>query len=177
MDIPSPYVLFLGDEESAVMAKTARGLAYWRPEQCVGQVRVGDRGADLGLPEMTIAEATRSPARTLVVGVANIGGFIPDSWVAPIVEALEGGLDVASGLHTRLSDIEAIRSSADRVGRRLYDVRHPERDFPVGSGQSRSGERILTVGTDCAVGKMYTVLALEREMRSRGLDADFRATG
>jgi uncharacterized NAD-dependent epimerase/dehydratase family protein len=116
-------------------------------------------------------------ARTLIVGVVNAGGFLTDAWTATIVEAIEAGLDVASGLHTRLASKPAIAAAAQRCGRQLWDVRHSDRHFETGRGTKRPGMRLLTVGTDCAVGKKYTALVLEREMRARGFDADFRATG
>jgi len=68
-------------------------------------------------------------------------------------------------------------AAARRNGRALYDARDFTRNIPVGNGRKRAGHRLLTVGTDCSVGKMYTTLALERSMRKRGLTADFRATG
>jgi uncharacterized NAD-dependent epimerase/dehydratase family protein len=175
--IHSPYLLFLGDELSASHAKTARGLAHWRPELCLAQCRVDGKGADLGLRDLSPADAAAEGARTMVIGVANVGGFIPEEWTGSIVGALEAGLDVASGLHTRLTELAAVRDAAARTGQSLYDVRHPQRSFPPGTGEPRSGKRLLTVGTDCAVGKMYTALALERAMKNRGLKADFRATG
>ena len=70
-----------------------------------------------------------------------------------------------------------IAAAAIRSGRQLIEVRQPTQSFMPGTGQKRSGRRVLTVGTDCAVGKKYTALAIEKEMRSRGIDADFRATG
>ena len=94
-----------------------------------------------------------------------------------LVDAVECGMDVASGLHTRLGSFAELSAAAERHGRRLVDVRVPARDFPTGSGRRRPGKRLLTVGTDCAVGKKYTALALERALRERGVDADFRATG
>ena len=176
MKIQTPYLLFTGDEESASHAKTARGLAHWRPEICMGQSRVG-RGADLGLRDFSPRAAADAGARTMVLGVANVGGFIPAVWIDSIVAALESGLDVASGLHTRLSDVPAVGEAAARTGRNLFDVRVPPRSFPPGTGEKRSGKRVLTVGTDCSVGKMYSALAIEKSMKERGLKADFRATG
>jgi uncharacterized NAD-dependent epimerase/dehydratase family protein len=73
--------------------------------------------------------------------------------------------------------VAELRRAAERAGRRLIDVRRPTREFEVASGLPRPGRRLLTVGTDCSVGKMYTALACEKEMRDRGLKADFRATG
>ena len=172
-----PYLLFLGDARDQLAAKTASGVAAWRPEWCIGQTRLEGCQADAGLAELTPAEAARRGARTLVLGVANQGGFVQENWTATILDAIEHGLDVASGMHARLADIPAVRAAAERGGRRLFDLRQPPQEFKTGTGAKRSGKRLLTVGTDCSIGKMYTALAIEREMRRRGLDADFRATG
>lgn len=86
-------------------------------------------------------------------------------------------MDVAAGLHNRLADVPKLAATAERHGRRLHDVRHPTETFAVANGKKRSGKRLLAVGTDCSCGKMYTALALEKEMRARGMKADFRATG
>lgn len=174
MDIKTPFLLFLGDGDRA---KTAQGIAYWRPERCAGQFRLPGCTVDLGLPEMSIAEAARRAVPTLVIGVAPGGGGLPAAWVHLVIEALAAGLDVVSGLHTRLAAIPAIRAAAEAHGRAVFDVRHPQQDFPIGTGSPRSGHRLLTIGTDCDSGKMYTSLALEAEMRRRGIKADFRATG
>jgi uncharacterized NAD-dependent epimerase/dehydratase family protein len=140
-------------------------------------LRLPGCAADLGIPDLTIADGVAKGARTLIVGVVNAGGVLPPHWVATIVEALEAGLDVASGLHTRLGSVPEIAEAAARHGRQLHDVRHSDQRFDTGKGTRRPGRRLLTVGTDCSVGKKYTVLALEKGMRDRGLDADFRATG
>ncbi len=175
--IEHPYLLFLGDARDQLAAKTADGIAFWRRDWCVGQFRLPGCKADCGLPDMTIAEAASKGARSLIVGVVNAGGVLPGSWTDTIVEALEAGMDVASGLHMRVADVPAVRDTAERLGRRLFDVRHPTREFATGTGTRRTGRRLLTVGTDCSIGKMYTCLAMERDMRTRGLKADFRATG
>jgi len=177
MEIATPYLLFLGDVPDALAAKTALGIVDWRPEWCKGQLRLAGCRADAEIPDMTIAEARAAGVRTMIVGAVNAGGVLPDHWVALIVDALEAGLDVATGLHSRLRDVEAIRAAAERSGRQLHDVRHTTQTFATGKGTKRSGLRLLTVGTDCSVGKKYTALALERGMRAAGMDADFRATG
>ncbi|HWV60092.1 MAG TPA: DUF1611 domain-containing protein, partial [Sphingopyxis sp.] len=81
------------------------------------------------------------------------------------------------GLHTRLTSIPALVEAARRTGQRLIDVRTPPPSIPIATGRKRSGKRLLTVGTDCALGKKYTALALHRAFVARGIDADFRATG
>lgn len=173
----TPYLLFLGDAHDELAAKVARGIVDWRPGNAVGQLRLEGCKADLGIDDLTIDQAAAKGAQTLVVGVANQGGFIADTWIGVLTEALEKGLDVAAGLHNKLADVPALAETAARLGRTLWDVRHPTQSFPVGSGAQRSGKRLLPVGTDCSCGKMYTALALEKEMRARGWNADFRATG
>ena len=175
--IHSPYLLFLGDAPDIATAKTAAGIRQWRPELCAGQLRLPDCRVDLGLPDLTAAQAAGKGLRTMIIGIANDGGFIAPNWVAAIVAALESGLDVASGLHEPLAGVPEIAAAARRTGRALIEVRQPTESFMPGTGRKRSGKRLLTVGTDCAVGKKYTALAIEKELRSRGVDADFRATG
>jgi uncharacterized NAD-dependent epimerase/dehydratase family protein len=177
MDIPRPYLMFLGDVPDQLAAKTAHGIVDWRRDWCVGQMRLPGCSADLGLRELAPADAVAAGAQTMIVGVANAGGVLPAHWVSSIVGAIEAGLHVASGLHVRLKSVPAIADAAASRGRQLFDVRHTDDVFATGKGTKRSGLRLLTVGTDCSSGKKYTVLALERAMRARGLDAEFRATG
>ncbi|HUK10019.1 MAG TPA: N-acetyltransferase DgcN [Stellaceae bacterium] len=177
MAIRTPYLLFLGDAPDALAAKTAAGVAYWRPEACIGQLRLPGCKADLGLPDMNIEAAANAGAKTVIVGVANRGGVVAESWVPLLTRALERGLDLAAGLHQRLAEVPALKAAAERHGRAIHDVRHPTREFEVANGKGRPGKRLLTVGTDCSIGKMFTALALERELRRRGMKADFRATG
>ena len=178
MEIKPPYLLFLGDAPDMLAAKSAIGIRDWRPERAIGQLRLEGCTADLGLEDLSVAEAAERGARSLVVGVANRGGVIGPSWVSTLLEALEAGLDLATGLHQRAADVPELRAAAGRLGRRISDVRHPSpQPSRVGNGRSRSGKRLLTVGTDCSCGKMYATLAMEREMKARGMDAEFRATG
>lgn len=177
MRIQHPYLMFLGDAPDQLAAKTAQGIVHWRRDWCLGQLRLPGCKADLGLPDMTVEEAAAAGVKTVVIGVANRGGVLSESWIPVLAKALELGMDLASGLHRRLSETPALRQAAAGHGRQLFDVRHPMRDFEVGTGAKRPGKRLLTVGTDCSVGKMYTTLACEAEMRRRGMKADFRATG
>jgi uncharacterized NAD-dependent epimerase/dehydratase family protein len=175
--IASPYLLYLGSSNDEVGIKTSRGLAVFRPEDCVGEFRHDDCELTLGLQRMGFAEAVAAGARTLVLGIANAGGTLGAQLVADAIAAVEAGLDVASGLHQRLRDEPALVEAAARCGRSLHDVREPRPDIPIGNGMARAGRRLLTVGTDCSVGKMYATLCLERAMKARGMLADFRATG
>jgi len=177
MLIRHPYLLFLGDVHDQLSAKTAQGIVDWRRDWCLGQLRLPGCEADVGVPDLTIQQAADAGAKTLIVGVVNPGGVLPEHWVGKIIEALAAGLDAASGLHVRLSSVPAIAQAAKELGRELFDVRHTDQKFAVGKGTKRSGMRLLTVGTDCSVGKKYTALALEKELRAKGFDADFKATG
>jgi uncharacterized NAD-dependent epimerase/dehydratase family protein len=173
----TPYLMFIGDAPDQLAAKTADGVAFWRPEACLGQLRLPGCKADLRLPDMTIEAAAKAGVKTVIVGTTNRGGVLGEGWEPLLVQALELGMDMASGLHHRLSDIPALRDTAARCGRQIADVRHPTREFPIGTGAKRAGKRLLTVGTDCSIGKMFTALAIDKEMRARGLKSDFRATG
>lgn len=177
LELPQPYLLFLGDTTIAGFAKTALGLRDWVPEKCVGELRLPGGSITTGLDTLTPQAAHARGARALVIGVANQGGVIPKSWRASLIEALEAGLDLVAGMHMRLADIPELAEAAHRLGRRLIDVRVPPAQIPVGTGRKRSGKRLLTVGTDCALGKKYTALALARAFAARGIDTDFRASG
>jgi uncharacterized NAD-dependent epimerase/dehydratase family protein len=126
---------------------------------------------------MTLQEAKEAGVETMVIGVANRGGVISDEWIDVMVEALDMGFDLASGLHKLLKNNDRLVAAAEKNGRKLFDVRIPQQEYPIATGEKRTGKRCLTVGTDCSVGKMYTVLAMEKEMKERGMNADFRATG
>jgi uncharacterized NAD-dependent epimerase/dehydratase family protein len=175
--IRTPYLMFIGDAPDQLAAKTADGVAFWRREVCLGQFRLPGCKADLGLPDMTVEQAAGAGVKTVIVGTTNRGGVLGEGWEPLLVRALELGMDLASGLHHKLADIPALRETAARCGRQIADVRHPTREFAVGAGIRRPGKRLLTVGTDCSIGKMFTALAIEKEMHRRGMKADFRATG
>lgn len=175
--IDAPYLLFLGDAPDNLAAKMAQGIIDWRPEAAVGQYRMEGCGAQLGLTDLSIGQAVTAGAKTLVVGVVNRGGVISQSWKAVLIEAMKAGMDVASGLHNQLRNEPDLVEAAEKYGRTLHDVRVPTVQYPIANGKKRSGKRCLAVGTDCSVGKMYTTLAMHREMEKRGMKATFRATG
>ncbi len=175
--IETPYLLFLGDAPDMLAAKVAIGIRDWRPDHALGQIRLPGCGADLGLKDLTLAEAQAAGAKTLVIGVANRGGVISQAWKEVLIEALEMGYDLASGLHNLLRDEGDLVAAAQTYGGTLHDVRVPTVGYPIANGVKRSGKRCLAVGTDCSVGKMYTAMAMERDMVARGMKATFRATG
>src|SRR5579862_1232391 len=177
MQLSKPYLLFLGASQSLTDCKTAAGLRDWCREDVVGQMRLPGGTVDLGLPWYSPAEGFAAGARSFVIGVAPVGGRIPEEWWPPLNAAAEAGLDVVSGMHMRLSSVPGLREASQARGVRLLDVRHSDRSFPAGTGTRRPGRRVLTVGTDCALGKKYTALALARALRQLGIAATFRATG
>jgi uncharacterized NAD-dependent epimerase/dehydratase family protein len=177
LDLPSPYLLFLGDTAEPRYAKTAFGLRDWAPERCVAEWSIPPGQLRIGLPALRPAQAAAAGARAMVIGAAPVGGAITQAWIPSLLEALEAGLDLISGMHSRLAATPALQAAAERLGRRLIDVRKPPAGLAVATGRRRTGRRLLTIGTDCALGKKYTALALARAFAARGLDVDFRATG
>lgn len=175
--IETPYLLYLGHSNDPADIKTSRGLAVFRPDICIGEYRHDDCPLTLDLPCMDFVAAHAAGARTLVLGIANAGGKLGEDLIVDALAAMEAGLDIASGLHHRLNAEPRLIEAAARLGRKLHDVREPRPDIPIGNGKRRAGKRLLTVGTDCSVGKMYTTLCLATALEKRGLKADFRATG
>lgn len=175
--IETPYLLFLGDAPDQLSAKVAQGIKDWRPDNAVGQYRMDGCKADVGLKDMTLAEAKEAGAKTLVIGVANRGGHISQSWKKVLIEALGMGYDLASGLHNLLREEGDLVAASQINGCTLHDVRVPNVQYPIADGKKRAGKRVLAVGTDCSAGKMYTALALDEAMRERGMNSTFRATG
>jgi uncharacterized NAD-dependent epimerase/dehydratase family protein len=177
VQLNAPYLILIGSMSDPTFAKTGFGIVQWRPDLVAGQLRFPDCALDLGVPDMTVAEAVEAGVRSLVIGVAPVGGVVPDYWWDTIVEAAKAGLDIVCGLHFKLADFPAVAAAAASSGVRLIDVRNPPKNLPVGSGKKRSGKRVLMVGTDCAIGKKYTALALDAAMRAAGMKSTFRATG
>jgi len=172
-----PFVLFLGNVQDPLAAKSTTGLLYWRRKDCIGQVRMSDCQVPIDLPSIDLAEAVRLGAKTFVIGVTNHGGKLGPSWKPYILKAINYGLDIASGLHDRLSDVPELVAAANKTGARLLDLRHTDIPIPKATGLKRQGRRLLTLGTDCACGKKFTALAITRDMKSRGINCTFRATG
>jgi len=177
VQLKAPYLILIGEEDDATYAKTGLGIVHWRPELVAGQLRFSGCRVDMGIPDMTVEDAARAGVGSLVIGVAPVGGTIPDMWWKVIEDAARAGLDIVCGLHVKLTDNPVIVAAAEESGARLIDVRVPPANLPVGTGVKRSGKRVLMVGTDCAVGKKYSALALNQAMREAGMKSTFRATG
>ena len=177
IEIPSPYLLFLGEVSNPLDAQPALGLRDWRPEGCVGQFRLPGCAVDLGLPDMSFSEAVAAGANSVVIGVAPSGGALKAEWVAVLTEAIRSGLSLVSGLHRKLTEEYELVKAADASGQQLIDIRVPPASIPIATGRQRSGKRLLMVGTDCCVGKKYSALSLHKALQERGVAATFRATG
>jgi len=177
LHLNAPYLILIGDLADPTYAKTGLGIVDWRPDLVAGQLRFAGCEVDLGVPDMSVAEAVHAGARSLIIGVAPVGGMVPESWWSCIEEAARAGLDIVCGLHLKLADFPAVVAAAQASGARLIDVRNPPASLPVGTGIKRAGKRLLMVGTDCAVGKKYAALAIHKAMQAAGMNSTFRATG
>jgi uncharacterized NAD-dependent epimerase/dehydratase family protein len=170
-------------------AKTAHGVIRFAPDRIAAVVDPEHAGRDLidVLPELgrrapvvaTVAEGLKHDPSSLLLGVATPGGWMPEHWRAWIAESIEAGLEIANGLHTLLSDDAELVALAEKHGVRLWDVRVPPDDIPLGSGKSLDVPQrtVLTVGSDCAVGKMTVTLELTKAAVDAGVKAEFVATG
>ena len=173
----NPYLLYLGDAHIPTDAKTAYGLRDWCRADVVGEWSLPTATVSAKLPRLSPQEAAAKGAGSMVIGIASVGGKLPTTWVPDLLAALEAGLDLVSGMHTRLTSFPTLVDAAVANGVKLHDVRHADRAFPAASGRKRTGMRVATVGTDCALGKKYTALALTNALKSQGAKATFRATG
>ena len=181
-------VILTGGLLGVFTAKTAVSLIRYRPEQVVAVLDEKHAGQDLeqivgigsGIPIVaSVEEARRWEPNELLIGVAPVGGALDASWRAHIREALRAGMDVAAGLHIPLSRDKEFAELARQHGNRIFDLREPPEDLPIAGGLARTAKakRILTVGTDCNVGKMVTAIELQRVLAEKGRDAAFVATG
>jgi uncharacterized NAD-dependent epimerase/dehydratase family protein len=161
--------------------KTARGVIRYRPEQVVAILdsqRAGESYA--GIPIIaTVAEGKSLGATTALVGVATPGGRFPPAWRELIRASISEGLDLESGLHEFVSEDPAFVALAASRGVELRDLRRSPAGLDVPTGENlRHGARvILTVGSDCAIGKMTVSLELDAESRRRGVESVFVPTG
>ena len=172
-----PYLLYLGDATHPTDAKTACGLRDWCRDDVLGEWSLPTASVSVQVPRLSPADAAAKGAGSLVIGIASVGGKLPEAWLPDLHAAIEAGLDIVSGMHTRLSSFPALVQAATTRGVRLLDVRHTDAIFPAGTGRKRTGMRVATVGTDCALGKKYTALALTNALKTIGAKATFRATG
>jgi len=183
-----PLVLLAEGCLTPLDAKTAVGVLRYRPE-CVAAVldstRAGRTAAECvgvggAIPVVADLEAAASRgAGALLIGIAPAGGALPDRWRAAVREALARGWDVVSGLHRFLADDPEFADGSRRHGGRLIDLRRPPAELPLAAGRAAALEAlvVLTVGSDCNVGKMTAALELTRALSQAGERAEFVATG
>jgi uncharacterized NAD-dependent epimerase/dehydratase family protein len=173
---------------SARDGKTAVGVLRYRPETVaavIDSTRAGRTvsecvGIGGAIPVVAGVEgAEAAGADTLLIGIAPQGGGLPDAWRTTVRAALERGWDVISGLHTFLAEDPELAGCARATGARLFDVRRPRSDRHIAAARAREVHAlvVLTVGSDCNVGKMTAALELERGLLERGVRAAFVATG
>lgn len=169
-------------------AKTAVCLIRHCPDEVVAVLDCEHVGADvqsvLGVKNhvpvlATVQETLHYQPDTLVIGVAPQGGQLPRTWRRHILEAIHAGMNVHSGLHVYLNDDAEFAQAAREKGVSLWDVRRPPEQLPVARGRAKTTRalRILTIGTDCNVGKMVASLEVANGLKARGADARFIATG
>ena len=169
-------------------SKTANSIIRFQPDRVVavldrqhaGKTSQDILGAGGDIPVVAIMrEGLALGANSVLIGIAPVGGRLPEEWRAWLREALEGGCNIVSGLHTFLGDDPLLAEAARTHGRRIEDLRRPPADLPVASGRAKATEaiRVLTVGTDCNVGKMTAQLRLVDGLKARGLRTNFVATG
>jgi uncharacterized NAD-dependent epimerase/dehydratase family protein len=161
--------------------KTMRGVLRYRRDEVAVLLDSEHAGKEVeGLPVVgNIAAALRYEPDTALVGVATQGGRLPPEWQRILRDAVEAGLDVESGMHIFVSDDPELAALARERGVELRDLRRPPAGLSVPSGANltHSAASVLTVGSDCAIGKMTVSLELDRAARTRGLGSVFVPTG
>ena len=185
----APRFLIVADGDFGPMtSKTANSVIRYLPDRTVGvldrqqagktvQDALGFGGA---LPIVgTMREGLALGPTAVLIGIAPQGGRLPAEWRTWLAEALDHGCDLWSGLHTFLGDDPLLAAKARTGGRKIFDLRRPPADLPIASGLAKTVEPlvVLTVGTDCNVGKMTAQLQLTRRLNDRGIRTRFVATG
>ena len=185
----APRFLVLAEGRfDTLYAKTATVAIRYVPERVVGVLdshlvgksveEVIGFGGDIPIIASLEAGLALGPD-ALLIGIAPAGGALPPEWVDLCVRAAEAGLHVWSGMHAALGDEPRIAEAADRSGVELVDLRVPRREFPVATGAARNVDSLvlLTVGSDCAVGKLTTSIELAAALERRGVSASMVPTG
>ena len=162
-------------------AKTARGVMRYRRDDVVAMLdskRAGE--SEDGVPIVgTVDEALAFEPNTALVGVVTQGGRFPGDWQELLKSCVSYGLDLENGLHVRLRDIPGLTELAAEHGAELRDLREPPADLSTATGENLEVDAtiVLTVGSDCAIGKMTATCELDLESRRRGLKSVFVPTG
>jgi uncharacterized NAD-dependent epimerase/dehydratase family protein len=184
-----PRYLILADGDFGPMSsKTANAIVRYQPDRVVAVLdrRLAGRtvhevlGFGGAIPVVgSLRQGIELGPNAVLIGIAPVGGRLPEEWRGWLAEALDAGCDLVSGLHTFLSDDPLLAGKARSSGRRILDLRRPPADLPVASGRAKELEAyvVLTVGTDCNVGKMTAQLELTRQLNARGARTRFVPTG
>jgi len=185
----SPRYLIIADGDFGPMtSKTANSVIRYQPERVVavldrrlaGQTVESVLGFGGAIPVVgSIEEGLALGPDAVLIGIAPLGGRLPDEWRAWLAQALDHGCDLWNGLHTFLADDPLLAAKAAANGRRIHDLRRPPAGLPIASGRAKAVDPfvVLTVGTDCNVGKMTAQLQLARQLNARGARTRFVATG
>ncbi|MGR3309251.1 MAG: DUF1611 domain-containing protein [Candidatus Brocadiales bacterium] len=169
-------------------AKTATSVIRYRSEEvvaildsaCAGKKLEEFIGIGKGIPIVgSVNEALEFNPTAMLIGIAPPGGTLPEEWRSYIVDAINNGLDIISGLHTYIGDDPEFARLAHIRRVAISDIRKPPEDLPVGTGKAKEvfATKILTVGTDCNIGKMVTSIEITRLAKEQGINACFVATG
>jgi uncharacterized NAD-dependent epimerase/dehydratase family protein len=185
---PPRFLIIADGDFSPMTSKTANSVIRYLPERTVAVLDRSQAGMTVqqvlgfggSIPVVgSIKEGLAFRPDAVLVGIAPQGGRLPEEWRTWLAEALDAGCDLWSGLHTFLGDDPVLAAKAKVGGRRIFDLRKPPRDLPVASGAAKEVEPyvVLTVGTDCNVGKMTAQLQLTKQLNAAGLRTRFVATG
>jgi uncharacterized NAD-dependent epimerase/dehydratase family protein len=187
--VKEPRYLILADHDFGVMtSKTANSVIRYHPSRVVavldralvGQTSQQVLGFGGDIPVISsVKEGLALGANAVLIGIAPQGGKLPDEWRGWLIEALAGGCDIVSGLHTFLADDPILAATAIKHNCTITDARKPPANIPVASGLARDVDAlvVLTVGTDCNVGKMTAQLQIVQQLKQSGVRTNFVATG
>jgi uncharacterized NAD-dependent epimerase/dehydratase family protein len=182
------YLIIADGNFHPLESKTANSVIRYHPSRVVAVLdrsRTGQTAHDVlgfggAIPVVgSIDDGLALRPTAVMIGIAPAGGKLPDEWRAWLAKALDAGCDIISGLHTFISDDRELAAKATARGRSIFDARKPPRNLPIAAGEARLVEPfvVLTVGTDCNVGKMTAQLQLAAALKARGVRTNFVATG
>lgn len=187
-DMNARLAIYAPDALGKESSKTAEGVLRYAQNPVVAVIDKSQAGK-------TVRQVTRIPSdapvvdsiqaalqykpEALLLGTAWSGGELPEQWKPDIIEAISNGMDIINGLHDFLADDPKVAAAAKQYGRKLIDVRRPPEKLPVGTASAMKTDSfiVLTVGSDCSVGKMTTSLEVQKVAQKRGKKAAFVATG
>jgi uncharacterized NAD-dependent epimerase/dehydratase family protein len=182
------YLVLADGQFGPLTSKTANSAVRYLPERIAAVVDARNAGRTVGevlgfggaIPVVaSVEEGLLHRPTALLVGIAPQGGRLPDAWRVRLRRAMAEGLPIVSGLHMHLGDEPDLAAAAREHGVPIHDLRKPPADLPVSTGKARLVEAltVLTVGTDCNIGKMTAALQVRESLRARGTRVGFAATG